>query len=451
MALVKGTEAARNTSSVYAAAIKEEELFRSSTRLEMLAVRTLGVWVTAILVSVASSQRRHHGSPCGSQAKLQVGESFSFQSPNFPRPYPSRAFCLWTAIAPANTILRLTCSRFSVMPSPGCRTDQFWVFPNWYFRREDGQYYCGTGVLDKVINSNRFAAVFFTEFKNYVSRYTGFTCTVKAIGKTVSSTAPPQTTRPNSNFKCGVKGASRIVGGQEAGENEWPWQAGLRHKRSNNIFCGAVVIDNQWLATAAHCVQKYDLRDIYVSLGGHKRNVNSPTKFSKDITIAEKIVHKNYVKETVDNDIALLRLSEPVEYSAGIKPICLPCQFTSTSFSGERGTVTGWGVTAFGGRQSDVLEEVELPILTTRECQKFFGKSVTNNMICTLKTGRDSCSGDSGGPLSWSRENRYHLVGLVSWGVGCAGEDSPGVYTKVTNYLPWIEKETSINFCSSKR
>ncbi|XP_071539888.1 trypsin-1-like [Panulirus ornatus] len=413
-----------------------------------MAVRTSILWLAAILVSVGGNQKGAPKFKCGGSLNLQVGKSYTIQSPNFPYPYPNGIYCVWTATAPANTKLRLTCERFSVLPSVKCRVDDFWVFPSGTFTVKDSRHYCGSGIIDTVMKNNKFAAVFFSGYKNYASYYAGFTCTLKVIVKFAIGTAPPQAAQPSSNVACGVKSTSRIVGGQEAAKNEWPWQAGIRYTSIGNIFCGAVLIDKQWAVTAAHCVDRFQVNSMFVSLGDHKRVMDGSTSSRRIIAIAEKIIHEGYSRVSLDKDIALLRLSKPVVFGADIKPICLPCHFTLTSLSGEKGMVTGWGTTSYRGEQSDVLKEVELPILTTSECQKYLGKAVTENMICTLKPGHDSCTGDSGGPLSWAKDSHYYLVGLVSWGRGCGDEGSPGVYTKVTKYLSWIERKTSINFCS---
>jgi len=112
----------------------------------------------------------------------------------------------------------------------------------------------------------------------------------------------------------------------------------------------------------------------------------------------------------------------------------------------------GWGTDKFGGESSSVLLKVSLSMLSTETCMKNIniGSKITNNMLCAYTPGKDTCSGDSGGPLNWEDNNtsQVYLVGIVSFGIGCAKDGYPGVYTKVTNYLNWIQQSTGY-LCSS--
>lgn len=97
----------------------------------------------------------------------------------------------------------------------------------------------------------------------------------------------------------------------------------------------------------------------------------------------------------------------------------------------------GWGTTSYGGVASSNLLEVAVPILSTSACRLYSSVSakITNNMFCTYANGKDACQGDSGGPLNWIDPDtgRVFLIGITSWGIGCAKPDTPGVYTKVRN------------------
>ncbi|KAK4311940.1 hypothetical protein Pmani_016606 [Petrolisthes manimaculis] len=331
----------------------------------------------------------------------------------------------------------------------------------------DATYFCGTGIIDHSISTNRFVAAFQSS-DNRFSGKTGFRCTITALANSVpnpptdvpqTSPPPPQTSPPPTPSVvppqtpplCGIKGPSRIVNGQETDVNEWPWQAAIRVIQSNVLFCGGVLIDNRWVVTAAHCAVEFSREQVEVTLGDHNRDTTKTTQYSLRSKVEQIIVHQNYDATTVNNDIALFKLSEPVEYSNGVQPICLPCSVTPETLQGQKGTVTGWGTTSAGGDTSKVLQEVELSLLSTTQCQTYLGNTVTNNMMCTYSQGKDACQGDSGGPLVWQgQEAQYQLVGVVSWGYGCAGINTPGVYTKVINYITWIEEKTGIIFCPSK-
>jgi len=119
------------------------------------------------------------------------------------------------------------------------------------------------------------------------------------------------------------------------------------------------------------------------------------------------------------------------------------------NLTGTYCVASGWGTTSSGGTQPMKLQKVDLPVLTTKECQRYYGTSVTNNMICTYLPGKDTCQGDSGGSIDQKdpATGRYYNIGVVSWGVGCAGANQPGVYANVMNYLPWIEQTTAETFC----
>ncbi|KAK8740104.1 hypothetical protein OTU49_003035 [Cherax quadricarinatus] len=422
-------------------------------RTIMLVLVNLSV-LAAVTVGIGGSEARTRYFRCGGQASLQVDQFISFRSPNHPLQYPRPSQCIWSVTAPANTDLKVTCPTFAVKPSAGCQDDVFYVFSSAIINEAiSSKYYCGTGSLNILIHNNSFAAVFLSKYMQYATYYTGFRCTVSVVKKTVTSsttsTVALRTTAAPSEISsvCGVKGTSRIVGGEDADVNEWPWQAGIRQMSNGELFCGAVLIDTQWLVTAAHCLVPFNIEDIFISLGNHELALGNTTPYTRLLSIAEKIVHENYNPFTVDNDIGLIRLSGPIQYNEGVRPICLPCQYASYNLSGEHGTVTGWGTLSNNGEQSAVLQKVELPILTTDECQVYMGNTVTDNMICTYLPGQDACKGDSGGPLSWSMGDHYYLLGVVSFGVGCASEQYPGVYTKVTNYLQWIKNKTAINLC----
>ncbi|XP_066974847.1 proclotting enzyme-like [Macrobrachium rosenbergii] len=263
---------------------------------------------------------------------------------------------------------------------------------------------------------------------------------------TAPATNAPTASPNNSSCECGIKGSSRIVGGSEAEVLEWPWQVGIYLSNGGSTFCGGSLISDQWVVTASHCVAGRRANQLYVTLGDHDTTVTEATELQ--FNIDEIIMHEKYDSHTVDNDIALLHLQTLGGSFAdrGIFPICLPANYISEDFIGETATVTGWGTLQYQGEESNVLMEVDVPVV---ECQNYsiIANDVTNNMICAYEQGRDACQGDSGGPLQIQLEGKYYLIGIVSFGHGCGDLNSPGVYTKVTNYIDWIESNTGENFC----
>lgn len=384
-----------------------------------------------LLVAVAASEAfpgARQSTGCSGSITLQAGESVRLTSPSGYG--TSSVSCVWEAVSPAGTTMTLSCPEFRVLSAGQDCVDVFYFSPSGSY--DDYRYYCGSGALTVSTSSNVFRAAFYASQKG-TAAYSFFDCQLKVVASTCG---------------CGSKGAAKVVGGQNANAGEWPWQAALRRKQNfREVFCGATLIHRQWLVTSAHCAVAFPQGDLYVTLGDYMKDQDGETPFENTFQIAEIIVHENYDANKVDNDIALIRLSSAASYGPGVGPICLPFRFASLDFQGETGTVTGWGRTEPQGSPSNVLQEVELPILTTAECQQYLKTAVTDNMMCTYREGQDACLGDSGGPLSWARDGRYYLVGVVSWGMGCARPERPGVYAKVTNYLTWIRQKTGAQYC----
>ncbi|OXA43669.1 mite allergen Der p 3 [Folsomia candida] len=248
---------------------------------------------------------------------------------------------------------------------------------------------------------------------------------------------------------CG-RSIAKIVGGEDARINDLPWTA-LLYKRGffggRSPYCGGTLINSLYVLTAAHCVDGMSNRSIEVVL---KEENLSSTVESKTYTfkVSKIIQHPKYSRRTIDSDIALLRLSSPVELSASgpFVPACVPKNNEQT-YEGQNATVAGWGAVKQGGSVSKVLKRVDVPILSNQACNmtKYAGK-ITDNMLCAgdvEKGGKDSCQGDSGGPLVVDVYKRKMIVGVVSWGYGCAKPNSPGVYSRVANFADWIVSQTS--------
>ncbi|XP_041665941.1 transmembrane protease serine 13a [Cheilinus undulatus] len=237
---------------------------------------------------------------------------------------------------------------------------------------------------------------------------------------------------------CGVQqSTARIIGGSVARSGQWPWQLSL-HDRGSHI-CGAVLISKDFVLTAAHCFLRNNLspRDFEV-YGGAVSLDSLPAPYK----VEKIILNHNYNSTTNDNDIALLKLTSPVVFDDKVQPACLPASNLDLAHRTECWT-SGFGTTDenTGGVSRDLME-VNVYIIATPVCnnRRVYRGAVTNNMICAgdLNGGRDSCQGDSGGPLMCQIGERWHLVGITSWGQGCGRVNRPGVYTRVTSMLPWI-------------
>lgn len=163
-------------------------------------------------------------------------------------------------------------------------------------------------------------------------------------------------------------------------------------------------------------------------------------------------IHPEYYAGTLDNDLAVLKLDQPVDFTKNphISPACLPDKYSD--FTGARCWTTGWGKDAFGehGKYQNILKEVDVPILSHQQCESQlrntrlgYSYKLNPGFVCAGgEEGKDACKGDGGGPLVCDRNGAMHVVGVVSWGIGCGQVNVPGVYVKVSAYLPWIQQIT---------
>ncbi|CAG7717287.1 unnamed protein product [Allacma fusca] len=246
---------------------------------------------------------------------------------------------------------------------------------------------------------------------------------------------------PTSCDKLSKVDCEKIVGGELAYIREYPWTVALvRYSSfggSKRPFCGGTLINNRYVLTASHCVDGQQARNVAVLVNEQDLLSTSEAKTS-EISVDQIIMHKDYNRQNIDNDIALLRLSKTVDIASTItitRPGCLSA--SSYDFSGKIATVAGWGATSQGGQTSNVLRKVDVPVISNKDCndKTSYAGRITENMLCAgdvEKGGIDSCQGDSGGPLITTHGGRKTLIGVVSWGHGCAQPKSPGVYTRVS-------------------
>ncbi|KAJ3639838.1 hypothetical protein Zmor_003173 [Zophobas morio] len=249
--------------------------------------------------------------------------------------------------------------------------------------------------------------------------------------------------RPNA-----VKHIARIVGGGNAGLGSWPWQAALY--KEGEFQCGATLLSDTWLVSAGHCFYHSQEEHWVARLGALRRGTTLPSPYEQLRPIVRIIVHPGYVDSGFINDISLLKMEFPVIFSDYVRPICLPPPGQMVA-DGRLCTVVGWGQLFEVGRIfPDTLQEVLVPVISTAECRKrtvFLPLyKITDDMFCAgyERGGRDACLGDSGGPLMCPEANgKWVLQGITSNGYGCARANRPGVYTKVANYVAWIDNHMS--------
>ncbi|XP_078247576.1 coagulation factor VII [Pogona vitticeps] len=230
----------------------------------------------------------------------------------------------------------------------------------------------------------------------------------------------------------------RIVGGYTCPPGECPWQALIIDGTKKR--CGGVLLAPSWVATAAHCLDLVRKKALRIRLGEHR--INQEDGSEQERRVAEMIIHEKYSSKSVDNDIALLKLASPVNFTDYVVPICLPPQRFAAKVLHyvEYSTVSGWGRLLEGGATSTTLMHVQVPRMHKTECVRHTNFNITDNMFCAgyLNGTRDACEGDSGGPHVTEYKNTWFLTGIVSWGKGCAAIGTYGVYTNVVKYIPWL-------------
>ncbi|XP_041725627.1 transmembrane protease serine 6 [Coregonus clupeaformis] len=243
---------------------------------------------------------------------------------------------------------------------------------------------------------------------------------------------------------CGLRQfSSRVVGGVNATEGEWPWQVSLQI--GGRHVCGGALVSNQWVVSAAHCFydDRLSPRAWTVYLG--KLLLNRSSQMEEAIRVQQILLHQYYDDETHDYDLALLRLERPVAPGTLAQPACLP----SPTHQHEPELlcwVTGWGALREGGSPSNVLQKVDVRLVSEDACFRSYGYMVTPRMLCAgYRSGeKDACQGDSGGPLVCQESSgRWFLAGVVSWGKGCGRADYYGVYTRITKLTGWIKEHIS--------
>ncbi|XP_053201191.1 clotting factor G beta subunit-like [Panonychus citri] len=260
--------------------------------------------------------------------------------------------------------------------------------------------------------------------------------------------------------ECGMEGsAGRIYKGSKVRAHKYPWLAHIRSyasRKSASFFqCGGSLIDEQHIATAAHCVisrngSPFNVANVDVFLG----KVKAFSEYTKAISVSEIWVDPNYNRQDLSNDFAILTLSKPVKFTQQISPVCLPKSEAGLSNL----TVSGWGTTGPHSSASDTLLEVDVSYLTRNQCndikKNFLFKrngiplsmkwlfpvpGVTESHMCAMneQTMGNACSGDSGGPLMKKADNGLHyLMGVVSgsWAECGEGADIAGLYTRTLYY-----------------
>nr|AAI55075.1 Wu:fd46c06 protein [Danio rerio] len=428
-------------------------------------------------------------------------------SPQYPNPYPVDFMQHWKLEVPDGYQIQLTINHLDIKPSPNCCNNFLMVVFNnkvlWKFCGQNftDRFHPGE---KPILAPGSHLQLFFLSDDSNLKSHTGFTASYKAVAvdcgipelselMELSEKDPPTTylkqislkcksefyqLDKKGNFTCNAEGnwvsengekltkifpkcepvcginmedlsAGRVFGGKPARSGEIPWQ--LLHKSSPRG--SATLISDYWALTAASLVDGNENRNMSW-LGGIVNAQDTNAVFMETEKI---IIHPNYKKVDKDgrqsdfnNDIALIKMSAMVPLGPNIRPVCLPKKTDEAVKEGMMGTVSGFGV--YGGTVSKLLRYGHVHVYSLKSCVSG-DLPVSDNMFCAGDDvhGIDSCSGDSGGPLFFpmlgdgTEEHRYVVKGIVSWGPICAKTITKGYYTKVQNYLDWIEETMAKN------
>ncbi|XP_042738002.1 ovochymase-2 isoform X3 [Lagopus leucura] len=410
----------------------------------------------------ALTPRIHPDSGCESLAVLF--EEGVLQSMHYPEHYSNLADCQWIICAPEDHVIKLTYQSFEVEESEDCSYDAVTVYED-VEKEEEIARSCGFVLPAPVLSSSSMMLVVF--HSDETENFEGFRATITFVHVTDLDTLDSASVQvfENTNMTeeelqvtaddvCGMPSNqprfifSRIIGGEEAVPHSWPWQVSIQI--SDQHICGGAVVAKEWIVTAAHCFNSKELfRNLWMVVTG----IHDLTEqeYRQKRSVKQYIIHPSFNKITMDSDIALLQLAEPLEFNHYVHPVCLPAKEEVVQPSSVC-IVTGWGAQEEDREKNKKLHQLEVPILMLEACQTYYinlPSRVTQRMICAgfpLEEGKDSCTGDSGGPLvcpSKDGSGFYTLNGITSWGLGCGRKSYPGVYTNVGVFVDWIKQ--SIN------
>ncbi|XP_037093263.1 venom protease-like [Pollicipes pollicipes] len=240
-----------------------------------------------------------------------------------------------------------------------------------------------------------------------------------------------------------------VVGGVPATPSKWPWMALLGERREGGTrwTCGGTLIAPSTVLTAAHCVNGRQPPQLVVRLGEYNISHTRDGRH-QDLGVSRVVLHPAYRRS--QNDVALLLLSRPAALGVRVQPACLPPP--DADHTGQEADLAGWGRVQFAGSVPEALQEVRLQVVDPAQCERNYREAPSfdtlflggfqGTKVCANGrdgTSKDACQGDSGGPLViQGADDRYQVIGVVSTGLGCGNPKYPGIYTKVSKYIPWI-------------
>ncbi|KAL5287656.1 hypothetical protein ACFFRR_008512 [Megaselia abdita] len=295
---------------------------------------------------------------------------------------------------------------------------------------KNSKYYCGSGQIEVTSYSREMVLAYTSSSQQTAGR---FSCTLSL-----------------ADCDCGWSMSSKIVSGTETRVNEFPSMVALIYEPNKSVFCGGTIINEYYVMSAAHCFYQTMYNNpsqIRARVGEHDVKTNAESQYTRDYLVSSITFHNQYSPTNDLNDIAVVRVSTPFEWSVGVGPSCLPYSYQNTDFTNAYAVIVGWGTQEFAGPVSTVLQKATVVVDSANNCRQYY-PSLTTNQICTKPqyySNSDSCQYDSGGPVYYIGQRHYSL-GVISYGQYC-GNQKPSINTKVVSYLPWLKSVTGADFC----
>ncbi|XP_072756479.1 venom serine protease 34 isoform X2 [Anoplolepis gracilipes] len=352
---------------------------------------------------------------------LKPGSIYYVYNPDYPNVSKGRQSCKW--IAESDYRMKLICNNFNVPWNFKCAFDSLTVHVN----KSVANSYCGNETFSVESTGKVMTIELSTTFW---SSGVKFLCELQTIEE-------PE----DDDCRCGWKNPTKIVGGMETGVNEYPMMAGLVDPFQRDVYCGATIISQRHVLTAAHCLTNRNTSNVGVLVGDHDLSTGSDTNATHLYKVSKLDIHPLYNDESLENDIAMVTTDSIISFSEEVGPACLPFQHQSDSFAGNYVNLLGWGTTQLGGMKSKTLQEVTLTVITNRECRRW-EPNLLYSQLCTYGEKKDACQNPT--------TRREVLVGIISSGSGC-GNNDPGINTRIGTYLNWILDVTSgTNYCKTE-
>uniref|UniRef100_A0A6M2DUY1 trypsin n=1 Tax=Xenopsylla cheopis TaxID=163159 RepID=A0A6M2DUY1_XENCH len=241
--------------------------------------------------------------------------------------------------------------------------------------------------------------------------------------------------------KLASRNVDRIVGGDTAKDGSAPYMASLVSTILGSHFCGASIVNERWVLTAAHCAKMFGPHFVKVVVGTNHLFEEDGTAY-----FAEKILpHENYTATGMhDHDIALIKVSEKIAFNDKVQPLKLFKEFIK---GGEELKITGWGLTGSNNIiPPNDLQELTVKALSDEECEQLSQFAPTTQVCAFRKEGQGICMGDSGSPLVFDGQQ----VGVSSFILNECGAGLPDFYTRVSYYYDWIHNIINQNLDMSQ-